>query len=120
MARTELTVKVAIIASPGVDIGAGTNVLAANDGMFVNDGKTILKIVNGSGLARDIIFITPITHGAQDLAVADHTVTIPGSATRYVGPFPPGTYNQITGDDIGKVHFDVAEDDLTLTAIRTP
>ena len=66
------------------------------------------------------MFVTPVTFGDQALAVADHTVSIPGSATRYVGPFPPGVYNQITGDDVGKVHFDVAEDDLTLTAIRTP
>lgn len=119
MPRTELTVKVPIVASPGADIGAGTNVLATNDGMFVNDGKTVLKIVNANGSTRDIVFVTPITHGEQALAVADHTVTIPGSATRYVGPFPPGTYNQLAGEtDAGKVHFDVAEDDLTLTAIR--
>ena len=118
MPRTDLTVKVASIDM--VDIGAGTNVQGADDGMFTNDGKTILKVVNAVAATKNLIFITPITFGAQALAIADHTVVIPVSGTRYVGPFPTGTYNQTSGDDAGKVYFDVDNDDLTFTAIRTP
>jgi len=118
MARQELTIYT--IDLDGVNIGAGTNVLGANDGAFVNDGHTILKVVNGAGAERTFDCITPITVGGQALAVADHTVTIAASATRYVGPFPTGIYNQPSGADAGKVYFDLATDDLTFTAIRVP
>jgi hypothetical protein len=115
MAETELTVKVAVIA--GTDIGAGTNVLAANNGKFLNDGKTILKVVNGGGASRDVIFVSEITVGNQSLAVADHTVSVTnaGTAERYIGPFPTGIYN-----NGGYVFFTVDTNDLTFTAIRTP
>ena len=118
MAETELTVKVAVIA--GTDIGAGTNILAANDGKFVNDGKTILKVVNGAAGNRDVIFVSQSTVGVQALAVADHTVTLGNTETRYIGPFPTGIYNKESGADAGKLFFTVDTDDLTFTAIRTP
>ncbi|KKK90089.1 hypothetical protein LCGC14_2726590, partial [marine sediment metagenome] len=55
--------------------------------------------------------------GAQTLAVADHTVTVPngGTATLVIGPFPPGIYN-----NGGYVFFTVDTNDLTFTAVRTP
>lgn len=115
MAETVLTVKVAVIA--GVDPGAGTNVLDADDGKFLNDGKTVLWVVNGGAGNRDVIFVTPVTVGVQALAVADHTVSVPnaGTATLIIGPFPPGIYN-----NAGYVFFTVDSDDLTFTAVRTP
>ena len=113
MAETELTVKTALIA--GTDIGAGTNVLSANNGKFLNDGKTILKVVNANAGDRDVIFVSEITVGTQTLAVADHTVTLGNTATRFIGPFPTSIYN-----NGGYVFFTVDTDDLTFTAIKTP
>lgn len=116
MPRTELALKTTTMA--GVDIGAGTNIQAADDGMFINDGHTILKVVNGADAVRTFDVVCPLTVGADALAVSDYTVTITNSATRYVGPFPTGVYNQLTGDDAGKVYIDMTTNDLTFTAVK--
>lgn len=118
MARLDLTVHDVIRA--GTDIGAGQGIVAANDAMFANDGKVILKVVNANGGAQTFDVITPGTIGADSLAIADLTVSIAGSTTEYCGPWPTGIYNQPSGADAGKVHLDTASSDLTMTAIRIP
>ena len=97
MPETDLSIKTALIA--GIDPGAGTNVLDADDGKFLNDGRTILKVVNGAAGDRDVIFVTPITVGTQSLAVADHTVTLGNTQTRYIGPFPVSIYSLISDEE---------------------
>jgi hypothetical protein len=118
MARLDLTINVTTV--DGVDIGAGQAIVAANDAMFVNDGKTILKVVNANGAAQTFDLITPGTVGADALAIADKTISIAGSTTEYCGPFQTSIYNQPSGDDAGKVYIDTASSDLTMTAIRVP
>lgn len=58
---------------------------------FVNTGKEIVVIVNGSASPVTATFTTAVT--VDGLAVADLTATIPAGATHAVGPFPPGWYN---------------------------
>ena len=118
MARLDLTINVTT--TDGTDIGAGQAIVAANDAMFVNDGKTILKVVNANGVAQTFDLITPGTIGDDALAIADKTVSIAGSTTEYCGPFPTGIYNQPSGADSGKVYIDTDSSDLTITAIRVP
>jgi hypothetical protein len=118
MARLDLTVLPT--STDGVDMGAGQAIVAANDAMFENDGKTILKVVNANGAPQTFDLITPGTVGADSLAVADKTVSIAGSTTEYCGPYPTGIYNQPSGADAGKVYLDTASSDLTITAIRVP
>lgn len=118
MARLDLTIYTTT--TDGVNIGAGQAIVAANDAMFVNDGRTILKVVNANVSAQTFDVITPGTVGADALAIADKTVSIAGSSTEYCGPYPVGIYNQTTGDDVGKVHLDTASSDLTMTAIKVP
>ena len=70
---------------------AYTGSLKIADTHFVNnDGKTLLHLKNGTGEAT-ITIATPQT--VDGLAVADRAVTVPANAERFVGPFPPGIYN---------------------------
>ena len=118
MPRLDLTL--VETSTDGVDQTAGQGIVAANDAMYVNDGKTILKVVNANGAAQTFDVITPGTVGADGLAIADLTVSIAGSTTEYCGPYPPSIYNQKSGADAGKVHLDTASSDLTMTAIKVP
>ena len=118
MPRLDLTIKVPT--TDGVDIGAGQAIVPADDAMFLNDGKTILKVVNANVAAQTFDLITPGTIGSDALAIADKTVSIAGSTTEYCGPFATGIYNQTSGADSGKVYLDTASSDLTITAIRVP
>ncbi len=118
MPRLDLTINVTT--TDGVDIGAGQAIVAANDAMYLNDGKTILKVVNANGAAQTFTVITPGTFGDDALAIADKTVSIAGSTTEYCGPYKTGEYNQPSGADSGKVYLDTDSSDLTITAIRVP
>ena len=118
MARLDLTVLPT--STDGVDMGAGQAIVAANDAMFENDGKVILKVVNANGAAQTFDVITPGTFGEDALAIADKTVSIAGSTTEYCGPYPPSVYNQKSGADAGKAYLDTESSDLTITAIRVP
>lgn len=118
MARLDLTINVTT--TDGVDIGAGQAIVAADDAMFVNDGKTILKVVNANGAAQTFNVQTPGTVGDDALAIADKMVSIAGSTTEYCGPYKTSIYNQPSGADAGKVYLDTASSDLTVTAIRVP
>lgn len=84
-----LTVQNAARASNGVDLAG----VAANVGgdTFVNSGQEVLVIKNGSGAGITLTVVTPAT--VDGLAVADLTASIGAGATRMIGPFPPGTYN---------------------------
>jgi hypothetical protein len=70
---------------------------ATNDHYLAwNDGGVVLEVGNvDAGASHAATVITP---GSVDsLAVADLTITVPASATRYAGPFPPAIYNQSDG-----------------------
>lgn len=84
-----LTVATAVRASNGNDL-AGVAAAAGGD-TFVNTGAEILIIKNGGGAPITLTVATPAT--LDGLAVTDLTATIGAGATRSVGPFPPGWYN---------------------------
>lgn len=60
--------------------------------------------------------ITAITPGTvSGLAIADSPVVIPASSERMIGPFPPGLFNQSTGE----VHLDFTSVvSVTIAALR--
>ena len=118
MPRLDLTINVTTV--DGTDIGAGQAIVAADDAMFTNDGKTILKVVNANVAAQTFDLITPGTIGEDALPIGDKTISIAGSSTEYCGPFQTGIYNQTSGADSGKVYLDTDSNDLTITAIRVP
>lgn len=115
MAREVLAVTDIIRTSPG---NPGVLVVAvdANEAEFVNDGRTILCILN-TGTACNLTLITPVTKAG--LAVADPVIAVPIHATRVtmLGPFEPGIFNNSDGD----IEIDIDDDtDVTWNPFRLP
>lgn len=79
---------------------------------FTNDGKVFIRVVNGNGAATRYITIkTPRT--VDGLDVDELTVTVGTSATVFIGPFPPATFNQ-TSDGMVYMDYQATESDLTI------
>lgn len=108
MARTALTVQQ--VRRSGLTPSYG----AANvDGHSVpNDGQTVIHVKTG-GTGCTVNLKIPGTVDGQ--AVADKQIVIGTSAERFIGPFPPQTYNQSDGS----VHVDFSSvTTVTIAAIR--
>ena len=88
---------------------------AEGDGYsFVNDGKTIIKLVSTSGSGAPLVFSHP---GKRDaLEVGDLTITVALGVTRWMGPFPT-SFNQ-AGDNEGLVFFTCADASTTIYVVR--
>ena len=62
-----------------------------------SDGKTFLMVTNGSGgsinvtVTKQVSSVDTQTHGV--LAVSDNVVSIANGATKLIGPFAKGAYN---------------------------
>lgn len=96
MARSALTVQQ--IARTGIVPSYAAANVAGNS--LANSGKEFLHIKNGAVSSITVTIETPGTVDGQ--AVADRTVTIGAGAEKMIGPFPPQTYNQ----DSGEVYVD--------------
>lgn len=69
------------------------NAVSASDD-FTNDGRTVLRVVNGSGGS---LTVTAVTSYTQDgMALADNPVTVADGVTKIVGPFPVRSYGSTT------------------------
>jgi hypothetical protein len=93
-----LTVTPATRGTNGVNL-AGVAAAGGGD-VFPNTGAEVLVIKNGGGSGITLTVATPITMDAPagGLAVADLTASIGAGETRMVGPFPPGIYNDGSGN----------------------
>jgi hypothetical protein len=93
----------------GVAPPAQTNADMTN-GMAIaaNSGRILVEIVSTDLGAQSVGFAIPGLVDGQ--AVADKTVAVPAGATRLVGPFPPGTYNQ----DDNSLHLNPSLNGATL------
>ena len=99
-----------------------TDTLAAanSDGSrFSNDGKSFLEVANATG---NTITVTVETPGTVDgLAIADLEVAIPNGATKFIGPFQPSLFNQLTGyTGYVYVTYSSVTTTLTVAAWRLP
>lgn len=115
MAREVLAVTDIIRTSPG-NPGTLVAAVAANDAEFVNDGRTILCVLN-TGTACNITLISQATH--KGLAVADPVIAVGIDATKVtmLGPFEPGTFNNSDGD----MEIDIDDDtNVSLGVFRLP
>ncbi len=96
MSATILTPAAA--ARTGTVIGGTDGALAAatvTDGeKFLNTGKEVFMIINGS--ASQITVTIPIPLTVDGVAVASRTVTIAAHTAKLIGPFPP-SYNDGSG-----------------------
>jgi hypothetical protein len=118
MARTALTVNqipLAGLADPSAATGQ------ADGHKFANDGYTFLEFNNASGSSRVVTIQTAAMY--QTYAVADHLITVPGSASRFKsGKFDKGLFNIPSGQtDAGYVYVDYPagqETDITVRAFK--
>jgi len=84
--------------------------------MFVNDGKTVIYVENAGVDAADIPFVTGLLIDGV-YAVSDMTETIANGEIIWFGPFNMNTFNQPSGDDIGKIYINVT-DSMNIVAFR--
>ncbi len=84
--------------------------VAVDDLKFTNDGQVFVLVRNSGAGVNTATFVTP--GSVDDQAIADRDVSVPATASRYVGPFPATQYNQ--GD--GTVYIDVANAELRFSA----
>ena len=116
MARTALTVqegtRLTVLTNPTQNTPD-----VANGNSFINDGKTILYVTNGSG-GNVVITVDYPTLVDTDLVVADRSYTVATGTRTVIGPFPT-TYNQTDNSIANQVliNFDVSTS-TTVEVIR--
>jgi hypothetical protein len=102
--RTAITVTQ--LTADGVTAPAATNGIAAGHAI-ANNGRMFIQFTNANAATRVVTIQTPPTYQGQ--AVADKTITVPGSATNFkAGPFSQDLYNRPAGsvDDPGMLYID--------------
>lgn len=115
MAREVLAVTDIIRTSPG-NPGTLVAAVAANNAEFINDGRTILCVLN-TATALNITLITQETVDGQAVDDPVMAVGIHADKVSMFGPFPPGIYNNSDGD----MEIDIDDDtSVTLGAFRLP
>lgn len=72
-----------------------TTSCAATGDKFLNDAKSFVLLENASSASRTVTFVTPKT--VLGLAVSDLAVTVSGSSSKLVGPFPKDSFNTTSG-----------------------
>lgn len=64
--------------------------------LFENSDKTFMHAKNGDSSQHTVTVETPVTVSGLD--VAELTVDIPAGENRLIGPFPPGVFNDNSGE----------------------
>lgn len=80
----------------GVTDASGTAASAGGD-TFVNDGKTLFLVKNGSASPITVSFT--IVSAVDGVTPAAKQVTVPATTTSVIGPFPGNVYSDpVTGN----------------------
>lgn len=109
MARTDITVQ---DIPANAELEATYEAANVDGNMFANTGEQLVHIKNGATDVQ-VTVTTPATQAG--LAVDDLVFTVTASEERIVGFLSPGTFNQASGADAGKVYIDY--DDVTNVTI---
>lgn len=112
MARADLAVQDTNRQSGLLDV---TYSAANADGeQFLNDGKTLLLVQNGSG--SPLVVTVQTAQTVEGNAIADPTFTVAAGDDAILGPFTPSLFNQVAD---GKVYSDTdAQTSITVAAVR--
>lgn len=97
-------------------LGPALAAAAAGGDAFANTGDEFLRVVNANvGAARTVTVASQIPVGGvpQGTAKANLVVIVPASSERWIGPFDPGSWNDVSGQVV--VTYD-DEADLTVGA----
>lgn len=80
---------------------------------FNNTGREVIHVKNGA-TACNVTVLTARTVDGQ--AVTNRVVLVPATEERFIGPFPPATFNQ-GGADGDVVHFDYDDESSVTVAV---
>jgi hypothetical protein len=85
---------------------------------FDNTGEEFVAVKNNGAAPHIVTVPTPRT--VEGLAVSELTNTVAAGATELMGPFTPGTFNQPSGADRGKVYvdYDASPGELMVGVVR--
>jgi hypothetical protein len=86
-----LTVQQAVPAG----LAASAASAAGGGDQYPNNGKTLLKVINGGGSSIDVT-IAP-TNTVKGYSLEDIVVAVAGGATKYLGPYEPALFNNSSG-----------------------
>jgi hypothetical protein len=116
MARTALTVNAIVVA--GLADPAATTGTADGHKITYPSGKVFLEFNNANASARVVTIQTPLT--VRGYAVADESVTIPGSASRFKsGVYDTSLFNRLAGTtDSGSIYLDYPAGQHTDITVR--
>ncbi|MFN8493846.1 MAG: hypothetical protein U0350_39980 [Caldilineaceae bacterium] len=68
---------------------------AAGGDTFVNNGKTLFYVNNGSGASINVTVTPQATPGG--LTIAPVVVTVPAGGAKFIGPFDSAYFNNASG-----------------------
>lgn len=108
MSYTALSVQQ--VGESGGTITTGTVPTGSGNGYaFQNDGRTFLYLQNDGTEGSATVTVNT---GAElaGKAVADVTCELGTGVVKIAGPFPVNVFNEVTGDNRGKVTFSVSGD----------
>jgi len=84
---------------PGVAGAAPVSHVAAAADSFTNNGRTMIRVVNGGGAPTTLTLDDPGTN--QPVAATafnpDAAITITNGTTKVIGPFPTSRFNDANG-----------------------
>lgn len=108
------TLSVQIVDRAGDGLTPAFTAAAAGGDDFPNSGREWLVVKNGSGATITVTAVTPQT--VSGLAVADEAYAVPAAGERYIGPFPPGTFNNTSTGRVNLTYSGVTS--LTVGVFR--
>ena len=109
----DISLAVQQISRSGLNAAYTVGLSAADAYTVRNDGQTVLHFKKGAGTPSVITVQTPLQVDGLDLE--ELTATVPINDDLFLGPFPPGTFN----DPTFLLRFTVTEvGNLTVAALR--
>ena len=91
MAEVEITVQSATFNGVEATYTTDSTLNGTDTFQFKNDGKTIMHFKNGDSSQHTVTVETP--RKVSGLDVAEVSVDLGASVEKFIGPFPPGTFN---------------------------
>jgi hypothetical protein len=88
-----------VVTNRTAGINLGTAPVAANAGgdSWLNTGREMFYIKNGGGGSINLTEVLPATAAIDGIAPTPRVIAVAAAASYILGPFPPGTYNDVNG-----------------------
>ncbi len=86
-------------AASGTVLAASAAVDFNNNNSWVNTGRELIEVTNGSGSNVNVTFVTQGNYAVGSIlyAVADLNVVVANATTKVMGPFDKGLFNDTNG-----------------------